>query len=684
MNPITNGRLRTIVVGALTAATLFINGMALADPPARVARLANIAGAVSLSPAGEDEWVLASLNRPLITGDRVWSDAGSRAELQIGSAWVRLGASTSTTILNLDDRVAQVQLAQGTLNVRVRRFDGDNVYEVDTPNLAFSIRRPGEYRIDVDPVANTTTINVFNGEGEAYGEGAAYVIGSRQRYRFAGTDLRDYQLETLAPPDEFDRWALERNRREDSAVSARYVSPEVIGYADLDDYGTWGPVEGYGNVWTPTRVDRGWAPYRDGHWAWIEPWGWTWVDDAPWGFAPFHYGRWAFARERWFWVPGPLTARPVYAPALVAFVGGTDFRLSISSGPVAGVAWFPLGPGEVYRPAYSVSRNYFTNVNVSNTTINNTYVTNVYNNPGTTNIVYRNREAPGSITAVPAAAFAGGQPVARAAVPVSRDVATRAPVTELAAVAPTRASIIARGPAGVAGSNARQPPAAALARPVVARTAPPPPPAPFATRESQLAARPGRPMEPSKAASPGSATPGATAKVNVVAPTAAVRPPPRAEVAERGKPPEADQGSRSQVGVARPPEAQKAPPQEALRAPPPQANVPKPPEANVPKPSEAQKGLPQEALRAPPAQANVAKPPPEAQKAPPQEALRRPPPQANVPKPPEAQKASPQQTVAQEKPPPSPAARSPDAQKGPPAQDEERKRKPEDKKEGGG
>src|SRR5438876_463749 len=359
------------------AATLFLCGSALADPPARVARLSQIGGTISFSPAGEEDWAVAQVNRPLISGDRVWSDAGSHAELQIGAAAARLGANTSVTILNLDDNIAQFQLAQGTLNVRVRQIYGDQFYEIDTPNLAFSIRRAGDYRIDVDPNGNATIIAVRAGQGEAWGEGAAYVITEGQQYTFVGEGLRDYQFAALPQPDEFDRWCFDRNRRQDSVVAARYVSPEVIGYDDLDQYGTWRNVESYGTVWVPTAVAADWAPYHVGRWGWVEPWGWTWMDDAPWGFAPFHYGRWAYLSSRWCWVPGPIAVRPVYAPALVAFVGGGG--LSISAG-VAGVAWFPLGPGEVYRPSYAVSRGYFNNINVSNTVVNTTVINNVYNN----------------------------------------------------------------------------------------------------------------------------------------------------------------------------------------------------------------------------------------------------------------------------------------------------------------
>ena len=195
---------------------------AYADPSARVARLGYASGAVSFSPAGEDIWVQATRNRPLITGDHLWVDAGARAELQIGSAAIQLNGSTSATLLNLDDSVAQLQLAQGTVNVRVRRLGPEEVFEIDTPNLAFSIREPGDYRIDVDADGNSTTVTVRSGRAEVYGEGSEYTIYARQSYRFFGTDLSDYdRYAYLPPPDEFDRWSSDRNRRGATSMSAR-------------------------------------------------------------------------------------------------------------------------------------------------------------------------------------------------------------------------------------------------------------------------------------------------------------------------------------------------------------------------------------------------------------------------------------------------------------------------------
>ncbi|MEO8304897.1 MAG: DUF6600 domain-containing protein [Betaproteobacteria bacterium] len=500
-----------------------------ADPPTRVARLGYTDGAVSFSPAGENEWVRAAINRPLTTGDQLWADTGARAELQVGSAVIRMGSATSVTVLNLDDSVVQLQLAQGTLNLRVRRLGPNDVLEIDTPNLAFSIRQPGEYRIDVDAGGNGTTVATRRGSADVYGEGASYVIEAQRSYRFGGTGLAEYEPLALSSPDDFDRWGNERDRRWEGSVAARYVSADVIGYQDLDDNGTWRNDATYGNVWVPNRVAAGWAPYHDGHWAWIDPWGWTWVDDAPWGFAVSHYGRWTDLGGTWGWVPGPVRARAVYAPALVAFVGGRNFQLTVSSGNVGGVAWFPLGPRDVYRPTYTASRGYFTNINASNTVINNTQITNVYNNTNVTNVTYVNQRVPGAVVAVPVTAFVQSQPVSAVSIRMSQLTATSAPVTSAAAVAPVRASLV-----GAGARAGTRPPADAMERPVVAKRAPPATPVAFASRERQLAANPGKPLDATELKALKPIAPVAAPKIQVIAPTQAAAPiaaPPE----QRGK-----------------------------------------------------------------------------------------------------------------------------------------------------
>ena len=548
-------------------AVLAFSGWASADPPSRVARLGYTTGAVSFSPAGEDDWVEATVNRPLSTGDRLWTDARARAEIQVGGAMIRMSADTGVSVLNLDDQIAQLQLTQGTLNVRVRRLAPDQVFEVDTPNLAFTLRQPGEYRIEVDPEDDATTIVVRKGQGEAYGDEGAYVIESRQSVRFWGTDLQEYEYVDAPRLDEFDRWASARDRAFDNSASARYVSQDVVGYQDLDANGTWRVDATYGNVWIPNRVAADWAPYRDGHWAWVDPWGWTWVDDAPWGFAVSHYGRWTNLRGTWGWVPGPVRTRAYYAPALVVFVGGDNFQLAISSGNVGGVAWFPLGPREVYRPSYPVSRGYFTNVNRSNTVVNNTVINNYYNNVNVTNVVHVNRRVPGAVIAVPRTTFVQSQSVSRASVRVSQEMIVKRPVAAAPPVVPTERSV--RG----AAVQRDRPPPRVFARPVVARTAPPAARAGFAAQQQQLAAQPGKPLDDAarRGLKPAAAAPAPVVKVvapaKVALPTAA--PPPVAPVAPAGRA-GAGRGKSADRKAPATPAAAKAPdaaPQAAPRVP---------------------------------------------------------------------------------------------------------------------
>jgi hypothetical protein len=478
------------------------------DPPSRVARLSYAHGTVSFNPSGTDDWVSAVVNRPITTGDKLWTDNGARAELHLGSAAIRLSSNTGFSFLNLDDRTAQIRVTEGTVNVRVRRLENDEIFEIDTPNLALSILRPGNYKIDVNEAGDTTVVSVRDGEGEVTGGGSAYTVHPGETGSFAGTDQLDADVQRSGGnDDDFDHWCGDRDHREDHSASSRYVSSDVIGYEDLDDNGGWRPVPEYGTVWFPHTTIVGWAPYRYGHWVWVSPWGWTWVDDAPWGFAPFHYGRWVVVSGVWGWVPCPprpvavvgvAYVRPVYAPALVAWVGGPHFSigLGIGGGGAVGVAWFPLGPRDVYCPSYHVSERYVRNVNVTNTTvINQTNITNVYNNVyvnktvNVTNIKYQNQTAPNAVTATSHQAFTSAQPVGRNMVKVDAREVASAPVAPLTpGVAPQQHSVL-----GAGASTSVKGPAASFNRQVVAKTPPPAAPVSFAQQRQAIQANGGRP-----------------------------------------------------------------------------------------------------------------------------------------------------------------------------------------------
>jgi hypothetical protein len=612
------------------------------DPPSRVARLSHVDGSVSFQPAGTDDWLDAVVNRPLTTGDKVWADNGARAELHLGSASLRIGSTTGFNFLNLTDNVVQIQITEGTLRVRVKHLDENETFEVDTPNLAFSILRPGIYRLNVNEAGDTTMVSVRGGEGEVTGGGQAYTVNANQTATFAGTDQLNADVEDYAGDDDFDNWCNERDHREDHSASIRYVSPEVVGYEDLDDYGGWRPVPEYGTVWFP-QTAVGWAPYRYGHWAYIAPWGYTWVEDEPWGYAPFHYGRWVNVEGAWGWVPAPppvvgvAYVRPVYAPALVAFVGGPGFAVGVGVGAAVSVGWFPLGPREVYVPSYPVSRAYVTNINVTNTrvetTVVNNYYTNVVVNKNTTvtNVTYVNR---GGVTATNGAAFAGGQSVSRNVVKVDAKVVASAPVAASApAITPTRQAVL-----GTGATARAHPPAALATRAVVAKTAPPPPPVAFEKRAEAIRANGGRPLAAAQTRQLQPAPTQAAARPNVkIAPAAAKAQPITAHPATASKPGQPPSAKPPAAAANKPAAPNQPPPAAAANKPaattnqPPAAATANKPPATATKPA----NVPPAAANRPPAVENgPANAPPGAANRPPAAANRpanTPPPAANKP-----------------------------------------------------
>src|SRR5579871_6213337 len=212
---------------AFLAAVTVLAAVAQDDPPGRVGRLSYMSGSVSFRPGDVDDWVGADFNRPLTTGDHLWTDDGSRAELHIGGAALRLGSQTAFEFLNLADSAVQVRLAQGTLSVRVRELSDQDTFEIDTPNLAFSVLRPGEYRIDVDPNNQTTSITVRGGEGEVTGAGQAFAVHPGEQAQVSGTDTLAYNVVGAPGFDDWDQWCVSRDRREDQSRSARYVSRDM-------------------------------------------------------------------------------------------------------------------------------------------------------------------------------------------------------------------------------------------------------------------------------------------------------------------------------------------------------------------------------------------------------------------------------------------------------------------------
>src|SRR5512132_2770344 len=335
------------------------------------ARIQRVDGDVAFSNglANSDanaEWIAAIPNQPFSVGDRIYTRDNSRTSLAFsGRNFARLDPNTSLDVVSLDDRRTQLALRDGSAMFDVGYLAPDELFEVATPNGAVNFEQPGLYNLGFDNNGGVL-VSVLSGLAQVVGSGgsgqinkgemltlvgqaASQLVLSRLNGQDAGRQVDDYYRYQY--PNSYDGrynnydaylsdpYYYDPYRR---AASYQYASSSIPGLNDLDYYGDWQNVAGYGNAWRP-RVDSGWVPYQQGQWSNDYPYGPTWVSSEPWGYAPYHYGRWANVGNQWYWIPDGVSTTPAYAPALVAFVPLEDANQ---------IGWVPLGPGDGYAPRY--------------------------------------------------------------------------------------------------------------------------------------------------------------------------------------------------------------------------------------------------------------------------------------------------------------------------------------------
>ena len=343
--------LRTITLAVLVACST----VALADTPTRVGRISMSQGQVSISGEQGEEANAALVNWPVTSRNQVTTGRDGRTEIRIGSTAIRLDAVSALDITELEDDSLRLHLHYGSANIRVRNADVARGFDLSTPQGNIRIQEPGQIRVDAGRRQDTTVVSVFSGMAQIDGGGSRLTVRAGKRAEIGQDDVRT----GLAARDNFDEWALLRDLRDERSESVRYVSNEMTGYEDLDQNGIWRDDDEYGPLWSPRNVPYGWAPYRDGRWTYLQPWGWTWVDNAPWGYAPFHYGRWVMVNQRWCWAPGRNVSRAIWSPALVGWVGGNNWNANFGSGHTRRAApatgWYPLAPRDAYVPNYRMN-----------------------------------------------------------------------------------------------------------------------------------------------------------------------------------------------------------------------------------------------------------------------------------------------------------------------------------------
>lgn len=566
------------------------------DPPGRVGRLAFVDGTVSFHDDEEDGWTKAVVNTPLTTGDAIWTEPNARSEVSLAGTRIRLDGSTELDMTQIDDRQVRLQLAQGRLDVKSTQLDTPQPYEIVTPRGTISLQQQGDYYVEAGSQQDPTRLGVRSGAAQIQGlNGQTLAVRPGEVGEVYG-DGSSMQLKTVraAPPAPAASWAA-RDRQVVYEQPPQYLPAGMTGYEDLNAYGNWVNDGSYGQVWVPRSTPAGWAPYRTGHWSYVKPWGWTWIDEQPWGFAPYHYGRWANSNNRWVWVPPQREERPVYAPALVAFVGGLELAAQLgnqgrNTGPVG---WFPLGPREVYVPPYSTDRDYYQRINrtarIQERDLNDRWERAQRREAfiaGQNSVLANQRFA----TIVPSQAFVRSQPVQRAALKVTPDQIAKVAVAPVAAPPAPTASIaaVADGKAA-AKPNDDKAPAEAKGQPDVKAKSADVAVSKTAVADMQTLAKPKAAETDKKAAAPGPKTASADRKATgdkadtrtATPATPPLQPrqgaaPPALKETDKGAPAQAKQEpgkaepAKQEPGKAAAPsqkEAAPAPPKPALSSP---------------------------------------------------------------------------------------------------------------------
>ena len=388
-------------------------GATLTAPSGRVGRISLVSGSVEFRGPGDAQWSAASVNDPVATGVALRTGPQAQAEVRIGPDTIDLGQGTEIAVAKLDQPITEIAIGEGRIGVDIGRLDRGENLQIDLARGGVWLLDRGRYDIAAGAGEHPERIAALAGNARFVGGGADLPIASGYQLLPSSAGTATAKIETAGPPDEFDEWCDARTVDDSQLTALFFVSREMTGYAALDEAGDWQPGGKDGEVWVPRVSAAEWAPYRNGHWRWLAPWGWSWVDDQSWAFAPSHYGRWRFADGRWSWAPGQRSEHPVWAPAVVAFLGTPGVGLSYADGPGPAIAWFPLAPGEVYWPGYTRDLDYIRALNRGNAVDFSAVRLGADGEPSAeiTNAHFANRSF---ANVVPRPIFVAGQPIADA------------------------------------------------------------------------------------------------------------------------------------------------------------------------------------------------------------------------------------------------------------------------------
>lgn len=313
-----------VVLTALLASTAF------ASSKARIVRLSNVQGEVQMDRTTGQGFERAFLNMPVIEGSKLRTGSDGRAEVEFEDGTVLRIVPDSHidfTALSLGDdgqKLSTVKLVDGTAYVNVRAKKGDRL-TLNFGRESVELTESAHLRANLSDV--DATLAVFDGNVHVTGPSGNVDVSSKHSVTFDLSNNDKYAEKKNVEQEPYDQWDKQQAQYHDTYASNRTYdpgSPYSYGLSDLNYYGNYTLIPGYGWGWQPFFTDAAWSPFMDGAWAWYPGSGYTWVSAYPWGWLPYMYGNWAFAPGYgWFWVPGywntwTMVPRVVNPPARTA------------------------------------------------------------------------------------------------------------------------------------------------------------------------------------------------------------------------------------------------------------------------------------------------------------------------------------------------------------------------------
>jgi hypothetical protein len=280
---------------------------ALADSQARIVRLSDVQGSVQIDKNTGMGFENAFLNLPITQGAQVRTRDNGRAEIEFeDGSTLRLAPNTSVdfSALSLSDagkHVSVVNLVEGMAYVNWLGKGGDE-FSLNFSREKISLDHAAHFRVQAS--AETAAVAIFKGEVDVEGPSGKLDVVKRTTASFDAADDDKYTVANNVADAALDSWDKEATTYHDQ-YSKNNSTPYGYGVSDLNYYGAYSNVPGYGMMWQPYFAGVGWDPFMDGAWSWYPGYGYMFASAYPWGWMPYRYGNWTFVPGfGWMWQPG--------------------------------------------------------------------------------------------------------------------------------------------------------------------------------------------------------------------------------------------------------------------------------------------------------------------------------------------------------------------------------------------